>query len=358
MLRKIDLLLPGFLKRLDRYLLLNRPALWATKVHYALFFVMIGYALMGLHLAVNPIQPYDVPESGLYFGLLMIPAGLSFLWYTYQVSLFKVEKHSGQRNNAQNLRDQVVYFFIILLIAAGPIAYTGVHNSMVANKVTTSELESDLNALEIGDLFFPTNTYIFEPLNLTPDGKVIFDGDYHYNYGYSRSGVEVIATDELIELHTSPTTHAVKLEMIDRYMDVLEKYADYRIPYTSQKVLASFESKEMLFAHGDLRQMKGEASKNISRILNAKRQISSNDLSEAFQFFFIFISCAWLLFMVFQQMNLKLYLFMAVTGFLAMLASGFSIAALHELVGFRHEESLVLVFYFGFLTFLLGIGYH
>ncbi|MEM6261790.1 MAG: hypothetical protein AAGI38_04735 [Bacteroidota bacterium] len=358
MRRKINILIPGFLKRLDHYLLINYPALWATKVHYALFFIFIGYALMGLHLAVNPIQLHDVPEPWVYFGVLTIPAGLSFLWYAYQVSLFKVEKYSGRWNVAQSLRDQVVYFLVILLIAGGPVVYFNGQDHLIANRVTTSGLESDINALEIGDFFFPTHKYFFEPLNINPAGEVVFDGAYRHYYGggYAGSGVNTITENELIEFHAVPKTRTKKLEIIKQYINVLEKYSGYRVPYTAQQVLASFESKKMLFILDDLGRVKYTAYQNINRVLEAKSPFNVTDLGGLILYLLVFTSCIWLFLLIFQQIGLKLFLLTVVVGFLSILTVGFSIAVLGGVLMYYTDE-LIVTIYFALLIFFIGVGY-
>ena len=98
MLRKFDSLIPPFLKTLNKSLLLNRPGLWATKIHYVLFFALIGGGLLMLNAMVRPIDLADVPNPEVYFGLLIIPCLLALGIWAYRVSLISCRKRFWTEN--------------------------------------------------------------------------------------------------------------------------------------------------------------------------------------------------------------------------------------------------------------------
>lgn len=150
MLRKFESFIPPFLKSIDKSLLLNRPGLWATKIHYVLFFTLIGGGLLMLNAIVRPIDLANVPGPDNYFGLLIIPCVLAFGIWAYRASLFHVEKGFGKKVSGNRLRDQLIYAGVIALLGAIPYVYGSILETKIDNSISNEELVEDVNTMNIG----------------------------------------------------------------------------------------------------------------------------------------------------------------------------------------------------------------
>ncbi|TAE53394.1 MAG: hypothetical protein EAZ89_07455, partial [Bacteroidetes bacterium] len=109
MLRRFDFLIPPFLRNLDRRLLMERPGLWATQIHYVVWFVLLGGALAVSHALLRKVSPDYVPDVDLDYGLMFIPAIIGGLFWAFRLSRFSVEKNFGQKLSPALMRDQAVY---------------------------------------------------------------------------------------------------------------------------------------------------------------------------------------------------------------------------------------------------------
>ncbi|MEO1450979.1 MAG: hypothetical protein AAFV07_15725, partial [Bacteroidota bacterium] len=86
MLRHLQKFIPGFLLDLDRKWLVNRPGLWATRIHYVLFFGGLGTALALLFTQTRSISLQSVPHVFAEGWLVAIPTLLAFLFWAWTSS--------------------------------------------------------------------------------------------------------------------------------------------------------------------------------------------------------------------------------------------------------------------------------
>lgn len=96
-------LVPGFLRRLDKYLLERYPVIWYSGAHWVLFYGLLGTVLLfsaGLlypvhwvkrelvndkymnldHWAVDPIKPIEFAYDGLYVSPLLLIVAFACIW--------------------------------------------------------------------------------------------------------------------------------------------------------------------------------------------------------------------------------------------------------------------------------------
>ncbi|MFK7926146.1 MAG: hypothetical protein AB8H47_29630, partial [Bacteroidia bacterium] len=83
MQRKLRKLIPGFLQKIDRDWMLNRPFLWATRIHYVLFFGLLGMGASTAFGLLQPISVSQIPFTTSFLILAAIPAlmALGYWWY-------------------------------------------------------------------------------------------------------------------------------------------------------------------------------------------------------------------------------------------------------------------------------------
>ena len=150
MIRKFDQLIPTFLKKIDRKLLLNRPGIWASQIHYLIFFALIGLGFVLLHASLIPIDTNNVPDPEIGFVVLFIPCVMVLAVWAWRVSLFKVEKGFGIREGGTAMRDQFIYASGILMLAAIPFVYGQILSNRIANTVDPYTFNDDQLAIENG----------------------------------------------------------------------------------------------------------------------------------------------------------------------------------------------------------------
>lgn len=82
-------LTPNFLQKIDHYLVVNHPHIWATQIHKLLFWGGI-YAIAILIVAISyPVSIHHIPDEETFFKYCVIPPILIFLYWGYAVSLHK-----------------------------------------------------------------------------------------------------------------------------------------------------------------------------------------------------------------------------------------------------------------------------
>ena len=150
MIRRFDQLIPSFLKKIDRNLLLNRPGIWASQIHYLVFFALIGLGFVLLHASLIPVKTWDIPDPEIGFVVLFIPCAMALAIWAWRVSLFKVEKGFGIREGGIAFRDQLIYAAGILMLAAIPFVYSNILANRIANAVDPYTFNEDLLIIEDG----------------------------------------------------------------------------------------------------------------------------------------------------------------------------------------------------------------
>ena len=153
MRRLMDRFVPDFLQDADHYLLINYPHIWATKIHYLLFFVggMTVLALFQL-IFLGP-ELSDIAHPKHVFGIMMIPFGLAGLIWLWKMNTFRVEKRYGETRNQDAFIRQLLIFTGLLAIVIGPLLYTMQYHNQAQQLATELQNISDLRVLieDFGD---------------------------------------------------------------------------------------------------------------------------------------------------------------------------------------------------------------
>ena len=354
MLRKFESIIPTFLKKLDRQLLLNRPGLWATKIHYAVFFGAIGYALMTFIGFTSGVDLTSVPNYETGFALAIIPAAIFFLIWAFRISLFQVEKGHGEKLGGSDLRDQIVYGLVIMMLAAAPILYGKLVQNKVKNAVSQSQLAKDINTLNLGESLFVTDSYEFENLygyngNICCNVKYI--GYNRYTY-YSNSNPDVwsehYTESKLKNIHGNQN----KANLLDEYIHTFNKYSKEKIPFTGEQILAFYKNKEWKYEQTEFNQAKYKVVDNIWAV---QRAYSNRGLFTDRDFVPIYLLVLTTLFMALQaflKTNWKIFGGAIIAGVATAIALGITGATLSS-VFYMNDDMLFMMIAgcFGFYMF-------
>ncbi|MEO0471176.1 MAG: hypothetical protein AAF206_16225 [Bacteroidota bacterium] len=148
MQRFLQSLIPAFLRKIDHQLLLNKPGIWATRIHYVLFY---GGAAMALAWILGFLTKGDllhIPNVDERFAFLIIPTIAAILFWGYQSHRFQAAQ---DRSGRPAWREQLISIFAMLVIAAIPVVYSVSLNHHIASQVSDAELEADLESFIIGE---------------------------------------------------------------------------------------------------------------------------------------------------------------------------------------------------------------
>lgn len=273
-MRRLRSLMPGFMKALDRYLLVNHPHVWITRVHHVLFFAVIINIVAALLGLVFPISLMQVVDIDMWFGFFTIISIVCMAIWVYRFVLFNVEKNFGNRSWAQEFLNFFLALICVLSLSCLPFTFTKVLNEKTANLVANEELMHDINTLNIGDIYFPESGYEYATDDQHP-GEFDFTSyvaEDVFTPWFYRDSAAIFKSTRIAKEQLKQDTRAEKLRAIKEYLRVLKKYGG-NIEKKPNEVLAFYE--ETVKAHQVLRDAgywegKGPARKAIFTIAQAK----------------------------------------------------------------------------------------
>ena len=151
MLRLTRQLIPPFLTALDRQWLLNRPYLWATRIHLVLFFGL-GGLFSCLVIAFMPtVMAHSLPKGWHYALALGIPAlmGLGlWIWRSAQFSQAIPESWNSRFHLS------LIYLLGFVVLTAGPLLTWTLIDLRVQQYGLNQDIRKDARTLAMGYQFF------------------------------------------------------------------------------------------------------------------------------------------------------------------------------------------------------------
>ena len=130
----------------------------------------------------------------------------------------------------------MIYASGIILLAIVPFFYANMLSRHLDDAVSKRELIRDVNTLNMGDVFFPVTDHDYRTL---PDNSF---GEYWY-----WDTPAVMRTEALAERFQMQSKQE-KLQLIEEYKLALLKYGDYQIQETPEKILATYDQGDLLYA--------------------------------------------------------------------------------------------------------------
>ena len=339
MIRKLDILIPPFLKKIDKDLLLNHPGIWSTKVHFVLFYVLLGMAFSTLlaMIQVN-IKNLSDPDHTVF---MFIPAIAGLIFWLFRVVQFNVERGFGMSSGVEMLKRQAIYGLCVLMFAALPFYHGYMVGYFNANVLSDQELAEDINVINLGyaNLTLKPNQPAPNYQNWTP-----------VDYVHTRGVVMITGKDLYIRWNRMSRNE--RIELIDDYQRLLEKFSGYHaIP--SVELIRQYHSEDNLNNIGANRFFY-ETRDAIDDINFAKRELDRNFGfgSEVLSITVFMIFLVWLVSMIAIRTNRKHSLTAIVIGILLLFANGM-LTGLSAMLFDARPENTILVLFFGTLMFLL-----
>jgi hypothetical protein len=194
-------LLPGFLKKADQQLLLNKPGIWSTRVHLVLYYGLLFIAALALLCFLEPVDVRSRTTTAAWIGFVSIISVIGLVVWIIYLLRFNVFKKYGQIHPLYMLVTFLLYF-----VCTGTIvAFTYVHpivESVRANMAFgDEEIVKDVNAIntKIGQLHYEQlrRDWDYDSVALTKYRKPTDeeDGEYPVNRRGKKQAIQFITLD-------------------------------------------------------------------------------------------------------------------------------------------------------------------
>lgn len=373
MLRYLEPLVPKFLKRWDRQLLLNYPVIWATRIHMVLFFSTVALGLLGIHLLTRPLSTASVPEVYAVYGLLFIPCIIATAVWGLSVYQRRPELHFGQYSLRQEVMVHGLYLAALIMIFVLPLAYFGGLQWRISRVVTTAQYIEDMRLLNEAAVY--TGKYDPET-DSQPDGEampfseVIFfaenPGYYEqlYNNRYARyetlnkeKAMRQAEAERALLKAIRARSEAEHVQRIELLQDCMQRYAG-ATALSSAEIFTNFRNQQAYLNNDILENQDSwrrihqntglieDARNFFSRELSPKRAMSGIN---ALIFAALLVLFAYL---VFMKSGLKAFLLSLVTFVAGTMALAFTEMMLRDFL--PTDDDLRIPLYF--TAALLGMG--
>lgn len=164
-------LVPGFLKRLDRKLLLNHPDTWSTRLHLVIWYALLFMLFCGLFAVMYTFDPRvnnNISTGTSFIALLSFVGFIMWMIYLLRFNVFKQYGNLKQFTGLKNL----AFFFIGVLFLLLPTYILPVAETYIANKkYTAAELVTDANFIneQLIKIYYPAlpKTYNADTVKLS-----------------------------------------------------------------------------------------------------------------------------------------------------------------------------------------------
>lgn len=153
---------PGFLNRLDTYLLTKYPIIWISKVHYVIWFGAILYLLSTAIGFLVPINLTSRADDGLWFALLSVVSFIISWFWGFRYLIFNKEKNFGKLNFTDEYKNFFLVFFSITVFVWFASPFVISYNTKMAHLYTDDEVVKDINTLNELEPYIPTSYYSYE----------------------------------------------------------------------------------------------------------------------------------------------------------------------------------------------------
>lgn len=205
----LNALVPKFIKRIDKYFLLNHPLLWISKVHYVLYYAIIMWllsALIGFVVPVNLSQPQDI---GLWYVLFTVLAIVLFCVWIYRNAIFNVEKKFGNRHWTDEFKLFLLYFSCIFIFFSFAYPFAITYNTRIANTVTDAEFIEDINTLNRAEPFIPRQYHNYYNYYDSTKKTTYYDINRRIEFG---GFTPYMISHDTVQLRSLKSSYSLKLD--------------------------------------------------------------------------------------------------------------------------------------------------
>lgn len=226
-MKLLNFLIPRWLKKFDQYLLLHQPQVWVTKIHFALFFVLIFDAIVfGLTYYLYPVSLKDYSYWRDYetpLLMMILPAIALYVgWFVFQ-SWYNVDKNFGKLSIKQDYLNFIFYWIIAIAFYSIVVMIPHGMHQKISSQIHEDQIKQDFEHLvkcsayfdESRPVEFTSNQYIVWQKSSFDWEKAEQDRNYFYDFEYDED-----VTYKKVHLNESEI-----LEDLGQLREIAEKYA-------------------------------------------------------------------------------------------------------------------------------------
>jgi hypothetical protein len=255
-------LMPGFLKKADQKLLLNKPGIWSTRIHLVLYYGVLFMLLLALVCFLEPTDVRGDSNTEYWTGFVSVISGIGIIVWLIYLLRFNVFKKYGNINRWHGLGTFILYFISSGVFVLFPFVHPVVESVRANMAYSSEEIVRDINAinLKICQLEYPifqtgweydTVAYV---KSIKPSGSEYETVDYAETAPPGKSAILFYRLDSARFFDRLSGTDSLK-----KINDTL--YLMYRSPsfnfinsyyadnYTKGKVLSAFELFSKVYRH-------------------------------------------------------------------------------------------------------------
>lgn len=141
--------MPGFLKRAEQKLLLNKPGIWSTRAHLVLYYGILFLILLTILCFLEPNDPKAPSTTEIWTGFVSIISGIGFIVWLIYLLRFNVFKKYGIIHPLHGL----VTFLLFFISTGVLVSFAYVHpvmESVRANMAySDEEIVKDINDINV-----------------------------------------------------------------------------------------------------------------------------------------------------------------------------------------------------------------
>ncbi|MEL6592313.1 MAG: hypothetical protein AAFQ68_19610 [Bacteroidota bacterium] len=322
---------PSFLHKLDHQLLVNRPGLWATRLHYLLFYWLLGAGLASAMLVLMPVNLQDIPKGETPMILLLIVSGIALLAWAIQLAHYQPWKQGESRWRLHAMRDQLVYVLGVGLLLLLPIGFGLLHQLKVASSVSNQVLIQDVRAFAEGQI-------LLENASSDLEDKSYF---HHFHLDLDERGWEMKEVREIANC-----CRQRKREILERYQIVAAKYGPHSLVYELDldRIVELQEEDHIVenVVH-NVRHINNEVRDNLYRLESAKNLFAAGGIrTQGYLMLFSFWASIGLLLILFVRSSWQVFLLSIVSG-LALFMVQLMLFGIGSAVGFYPDEGAIAI---------------
>lgn len=287
---------PTFLQKIDKQLLLNHPTIWATRIHHLLFWGGLYACGMYLLATFYPTSTQNIPDINTVFPISLLCGFLIFLYWAYQVSLYRPQEQFGVLPKAYSVKELGIYVMGLLLLASTNVLSIKILSDKNASVISTSQLVSDINTLNVGRKY------------IKAQGMLQLYGRRVENIRFFKG---LLSHDEVSQYAKNLLNKEAELKQISDYITAFNRYSPNPIVESPEEILANHHSSQTLFYKNN----RG-VIKTIDLIVEAKEQNTFFHHVYFYKSMSIMLSFLTLAFLIFLRIGLRNFIITAIAGFI------------------------------------------
>jgi hypothetical protein len=142
-------LMPGFLKKSDQKLLLNKPGIWSTRTHLVLYYGVMFILFLAVLCFLEPTDVRGDSTTKYWIGFVSVISGIGIIAWLIYLLRFNVFKKYGNINRLHGLGSFILYFIAAGVFVLFPFVHPVVESIRANMAYSSNEIVRDINDMNI-----------------------------------------------------------------------------------------------------------------------------------------------------------------------------------------------------------------